>query len=58
MPFRFIFPTARKVGVPDLEIETILESSRLGLDFVKYVDAICDEENMLDICGRTGFRFY
>jgi hypothetical protein len=44
--------------VPDLEIETILESSRLGLDVGRYEDAIGDAENVLKICGRTGFSFY
>lgn len=49
---------ARKVGQPALEIEAMLESGRLGLDMEKYEDAIGDADNVLKICGRTGFRFY
>jgi len=49
---------ARKVGMPFLEIEALLEYGRLGLDMGRYEDAIGDAENVLKICGRTGFRFY
>jgi tetratricopeptide (TPR) repeat protein len=49
---------ARKVGMPFLEIEALLERSRLWLDMGKYEDAISDAEQVLKICERTGFRFY
>ncbi len=49
---------ARKVGTPFLEIEALLERDRLNLDMGKYEDAIGDAEQVLKICGRTGFRFY
>jgi len=48
----------RKVGIPFLEIEALLESGRLKLDMGRYEDAIGDADNALKICGRTGFRFY
>ncbi len=50
--------TARKVGMPFLETEALIESGRLRLDMGRYEDAIRDAENVLKICGRTGFRFY
>jgi len=49
---------ARKVGTPYLEIEALLESGRLGLDMGRYEDAIGDANNVMKICGRTGFMFY
>jgi tetratricopeptide (TPR) repeat protein len=49
---------ARKVGMPFLEIEALLESGRLGLDMGRYEDALGDGENVLKICERTGFKFY
>ncbi|MCP4263592.1 MAG: DUF4062 domain-containing protein [Planctomycetes bacterium] len=49
---------ARKVGVPDLEIEALLEYGRLWLDMERYGDAIRDAKETLKLCGRTGFRFY
>jgi len=49
---------ARKVGMPFLEIEALLESGRLKLDMGRYEDAIGDAEKVLKICGRTGFRLY
>ncbi|MHC4655307.1 MAG: tetratricopeptide repeat protein [Planctomycetota bacterium] len=49
---------ARKVGMPFLEVEAMLESGRLGLDLGRYEDAVRDADNVLKICGRTGFRFY
>ena len=49
---------ARKVGVPNLEIETLLESGRLGLDMGKYEDAVRDANEVMKICGRTGFKLY
>jgi tetratricopeptide (TPR) repeat protein len=52
------FEIARKVGMPELEIEALLEHGRLNLDMKKYEDAIGDAEQALKICERTGFRFY
>jgi tetratricopeptide (TPR) repeat protein len=49
---------ARKVGVTELEIEALLERGRLWLDMGKYEDAIGDANEVLKICGRTGFRLY
>jgi len=49
---------ARKIGYTTIEIEALLESGRLGLDMERYEDAIRDADNILKICGRTGFRFY
>lgn len=49
---------ARKVGMPELEIEALLERGRLNLDMGRYEDAIGDVEQVLKICGRTGFKFY
>ncbi len=48
----------RKVGMPALEIDALLESGRLGLDMGRYKDAIRDADNVLKICRRTGFKFY
>jgi tetratricopeptide (TPR) repeat protein len=49
---------ARKVGVPFLEIETLLESSRLHLDMKRHEDAIRAANEVLKICARTGFKLY
>jgi len=49
---------AWQIGVPDLEIESLLESARLNLDTQEYEDAIGDAEQVMRICERTGFRFY
>jgi tetratricopeptide (TPR) repeat protein len=49
---------AWKVGQPALEIEALVERGRLNLDMGKCEDAISDAEQVLKICGRTGFRFY
>ena len=49
---------AWKIGVPDLEIEALIESGRLRLDMGRYEDAIRDADNILKICGRAGFRLY
>ncbi len=49
---------ARKVTMPFLEIEALVELGRLRLDTGKYEDAIRDAEDVLKICERTGFRFY
>ncbi|NOR78228.1 MAG: tetratricopeptide repeat protein [Methanophagales archaeon] len=49
---------ARKVGMPFLEIETLLESSRLHLDMGRYEDAIRDANEVLKICVWTCFKLY
>ncbi|MEA2053316.1 MAG: tetratricopeptide repeat protein, partial [Euryarchaeota archaeon] len=49
---------ARKVGMPDLEIEALLESGRLHLDLGRYEDAIRDAKEVQKICARTGFKLY
>jgi len=49
---------ARKVGVPDLEIEALLEFGRLHLDMERHEDAIRDAKEVLKICARTGFKLY
>ncbi len=49
---------ARKVVMPDIEIEALLERGRLYLDMGKYEDALRDAEQVLKICERTGFKFY
>ncbi len=47
-----------KIGVPDLQIEALLERARLNLDMGKYDDAFRDANEVLKICSRTGFWFY
>jgi tetratricopeptide (TPR) repeat protein len=50
---------ARKIGVPDLEIEALLESGRLQLDMERHdEEAIRDATKVLKICNRTGFKLY
>jgi len=49
---------AHKIGVPNLEIEALLERGRLRLDMEKYEVAISDANEVLKICGRTGFKLY
>jgi len=49
---------ARKVGMPELEIEALIERSKLGLDLRRNEDGIGYAEDVLKICERTGFRFY
>ncbi len=49
---------ARKVGMPYLEVEALVERGRLRLDMERYEDAISDAGQVLKICGRTGFRLY
>ena len=49
---------ARKVGMPDLEIEALLESGRLHLAMKRHEDAIRDAKEVLKICNRTGFKLY
>ncbi|MEW6007142.1 MAG: tetratricopeptide repeat protein [bacterium] len=45
---------ARKVGMPFLEIEALLELSRLWLDMKRYKEAIQDANQVLKLCARTG----
>ncbi|MCK4733997.1 MAG: tetratricopeptide repeat protein, partial [Methanophagales archaeon] len=49
---------ARKVCMPYLEIEALLESGRLYLDMGKHEDAIRDANEALKICTGTGFKLY
>ena len=49
---------ARKIGMPDLKIEAMLESGRLHLDMERHEDAIRDAKEVLKICARTGFKLY
>ncbi len=49
---------ARKIGVPELEIEALLEFSRLDLDRERYEDAICKATDALKLITRTGFKLY
>jgi tetratricopeptide (TPR) repeat protein len=50
---------ARKVGVPDIEIEALLESGRLQLDMERHEEeAIRDAKEVLKICNWTGFKLY
>ncbi|MCK4732032.1 MAG: tetratricopeptide repeat protein, partial [Methanophagales archaeon] len=49
---------ARKVGQPALEIEAMLEFSRLHLDIGRHKDAIRAANEVQKICARTGFKLY
>jgi tetratricopeptide (TPR) repeat protein len=49
---------ARKVGMPELEIEALLESARLHLDMGRHKAAIRDANEVQKICARTGFKLY
>ncbi|KPJ62817.1 hypothetical protein AMJ44_15155 [candidate division WOR-1 bacterium DG_54_3] len=49
---------ARKVGMPELEIEALLEYGRLYLEKGEYKDAINAGNEVLKICQRTGFLLY
>ncbi len=49
---------AKKVGMPALEIEALLERAKLRLDLKRNEDAIGDAEQVLKICSRTGFKLY
>jgi len=48
----------RKVGMPVLEIEALLESSRLHLDMKRHEAAIRAAKEVQKICARTGFKLY
>jgi len=49
---------ARRVGVPHLEIEALIERGRLFLDMEENEDAIRDSNEASKICEWTGFRLY
>ncbi len=49
---------ARKVGMPVLEIEALLESGRLHLDMGKQEEAIQSCQSVLNLCSRTGFKLH
>jgi tetratricopeptide (TPR) repeat protein len=49
---------ARKVGMPELQIEALLEYGRLHLDEGEYKDAINAANEVLKLCQRTGFLLY
>jgi len=52
------YELARKVGMPFLEIEALLEYGRLYLEKRKFKDAINAGNEVLKICQRTGFLLY
>jgi tetratricopeptide (TPR) repeat protein len=49
---------ARRVGMPFLEIEALLEDCRQHLDMKRPEDAIRGAKEVLKICVRTGFKLY
>ena len=49
---------AHKVGMPALEIETLLEFGRLHLDRGRYEDAVNACRAVLKLCERSGFKLY
>jgi tetratricopeptide (TPR) repeat protein len=49
---------ARKVGMPSLEIDALLEFGRLHLDMERHEDSIRDAKEVLEFCARTGFKLY
>jgi len=49
---------ARKVDMPYLEIETLIEFGRLHLDRGRYEDAVNACQAVLKLCERTGFKLY
>ena len=52
------YELARKIGMPELEIEALLEYGRLYLQKGKFKDAINAGNEVLRICQRTGFLLY
>jgi len=52
------FELAKRIGMPALEIEALLESGRLYLDTQKYDNAISEANQVLKLCDRTGFKLY
>ncbi|MCK4732615.1 MAG: tetratricopeptide repeat protein, partial [Methanophagales archaeon] len=49
---------ARRIGIPDLEIEALIERGRVRLDTKDYDDAVVDSSAVLKLCERTGFKLY
>ncbi|MBI4721897.1 MAG: hypothetical protein HY769_02685 [Candidatus Stahlbacteria bacterium] len=49
---------AKKVGVPYLKIEALLEAGKLNLDIGKIPEAICNSDEILLLVARTGFKIY
>jgi tetratricopeptide (TPR) repeat protein len=49
---------ARKVGMPFLEIEVLVEFCRLHLDQGRHEDAVDNCNKVLKLCERTGFKLY
>lgn len=49
---------AHKIGMPDLEIEALIERGRLKMDKKDYNDAESDANCVLKLCERTGFKLY
>ena len=49
---------AKKIGMPSLEIEALLESGRLHLSIKQYESAIQNANEALKLCSRTGFKLY
>jgi tetratricopeptide (TPR) repeat protein len=49
---------AKKVGMPYLEIEALIEYGRLYLEKKEYKSAIDTANQALKLCERTGFKLY
>ena len=49
---------ARKVGMPALEIEALIEFGRLHRDMGRHGDAVKSANEVLKLCERTGFKLY
>ena len=49
---------ACRIGIPDLEIEALIERGRVRLDTKDYDDAEVDSNAVLKLCERTGFELY
>jgi tetratricopeptide (TPR) repeat protein len=49
---------AKKVGMPSLEIEALIEYGRLYLEKKEYKSAIDTANQILRLCERTGFKLY
>jgi tetratricopeptide (TPR) repeat protein len=49
---------AKRVGMPALEIETLIEYGRLYLEKDDHKSAIDTADQILRLCERTGFKLY
>jgi tetratricopeptide (TPR) repeat protein len=49
---------AKKVGMPELEIEALIEVGKLYLEKKEYKSAIDRANRILRLCKRTGFKLY